>query len=105
MLRECLTVIDHGDKSKKIFLTTDASDTVSGAVLSFGETWESACPVVFDSMTFKAAELNYPVHEKELLAIMRALQRWKMDLISSEFFVYTDHKTLLNFENQKELSQ
>ena len=73
VLRECLTVIDHDDKSKKIFLTTDASDTVSGAVLSFSETWESAHPVVFNSMTFKVAELNYPIHEKELLAIMRAL--------------------------------
>ena len=66
--RECLTVIDHDDKSKKIFLTTDALDTVSGAVLSFGETWESARPVVFDSIAFKAAELNYPVHEKRIVS-------------------------------------
>ena len=36
-------------------------------ILSFRESWESARPVAFDSMTFKAAELNYPVHEKELL--------------------------------------
>ena len=103
--RECLTVIDHEDKTKKIFVTTDASDTVSGAVLSFGSCWESARPVAFDSMTFKDAELNYPVHEKELLAIMRALRKWKIDLIGSEFFVYTDHKTLLNFDRQKDLSR
>ena len=52
------------------------SDFGSGAVLSFGETWELAKPVAFDSMTFKGAELNYPVHEKELLAIIRALKKW-----------------------------
>ena len=103
--RECLTVIDHDDKSRKIYLTTDASDTVSGAVLSFGPTWETARPVAFDSMTFKGPELNYPVHEKELLAILRALRKWKMDLIGSEFYVYTDHKTLLNFNTQKDLSR
>lgn len=103
--RECLTVIDHNDPSKKIFVTTDASDTCSGAVLSFGETWEGSRPVAFDSMTFKGAELNYPVHEKELLAILRAIRRWKVDLLGSEFLVYTDHKTLLNFENQKDLSR
>ena len=60
----------------KIFVTTDASDLCSGAVLSFGETWETARPVAFDSMTFKGAELNYPVHEKELLAIKEALRTW-----------------------------
>ena len=73
-------------------------------MLSFGETWESARPVAFDSMTFKAAELNYPVHEKEMLAIIRALKRWRTDLISTPFLIYTDHKTLENFEKQKDLS-
>ena len=35
---------------------------------------------------------------------IRALRKWKMDLIESEFYVYTDHKTLLNFNTQKDLS-
>ena len=103
--RECLTVIDHADKTKNIYQTTDASDTVSSAVLSFGPSWEKARPVAFDSMTFKGPELNYPVHEKELLAIIRALCKWKMDLVGSKFYVYTDHKTLLNFNTQKDLSR
>ena len=65
--RECLTTIDLSKLPKyKIFVTTDASDKRSGAVLSFGKSWSSACPVAFDSMTFKGAELNYPVHEKKL---------------------------------------
>lgn len=88
--RECLTVIDHekpGDN--KIFVTTDASDWRTGVVLSFGPTWETARPVAFDSMQLKGAELNYPVHEKELLAIIRALKKWRMDLMGSEFVVYT----------------
>ena len=84
----------------KIFVTTDASERATGAVLSFGKTWESARPVAFESMTLKGAELNYPVHEKELLAILRALRKWKVDLMGSEFLVYTDHKTLLNFNTQ-----
>jgi hypothetical protein len=104
--RECLTVIDHQKlDTNKIFVTTDASDYSTGAVLSFGPTWESARPVAFDSCTLKDAELNYPVHEKELLAVMRALQKWKCDLLGSSFFVYTDHKTLLNFDTQKDLSR
>ena len=102
--RECLTSIDHENMgNNKIFVTTDASDRISGAVLSFGPTWESAQPVAYDSMTFKGLELNYPVHEKELLAIMCALRKWKVDLLGSEFLVYTDHKTLLNFDRQKDM--
>jgi hypothetical protein len=48
-------------------------------------------------MQLKGAEKNYPVHEKELLAVICALKKWRSDLISSEFFVYTDHHTLENF--------
>ena len=63
--RECLTVIDHSKlDTNKIFVTTDASDSCTGAILSFGPTWESARPVAFDSTTLKEAELNYPVHKK-----------------------------------------
>jgi hypothetical protein len=104
--RDCLTTIDFTKMPDyKIFVTTDASDKCSGAVLSFGLSWESARPVAFDSMTFKKAELNYPVHEKELLAIIRALKKWRVDLLGSQFFIYTDHKTLQNFNVQKDLSR
>jgi RNase H-like domain found in reverse transcriptase len=72
--RECLTVIDHKKlNDDKIFLTTDASNTATGAVLSFGPTWKSAHPVAFDSHCLKDAELNYPTHEKELLAILHGI--------------------------------
>lgn len=99
-------VIDHNKlDTNKIFVTTDASDTITGAVLSFGPTWETARPVAFDSKPMKDAELNYLTHKKELLAIIRALKKWRIDLLGLPFLVYTDHKTLLNFHTQKELSQ
>jgi hypothetical protein len=104
--RDCLTTIDFEKMPEyKIYITTDASDTCSGAILSFGTSWESARPVAFDSSTFKDAELNYPVHEKELLAVIRALKKWRTDLVGSPFFVFTDHKTLENFGHQKDLSR
>ena len=74
---DCLTVIDHqspGDN--RIFPTCDASDWHTGAALSFGATWETARPVAFDSIQLNAAERNYPIHEEELLAIIRALKKW-----------------------------
>jgi len=69
--RECLTMIDHlNPGNNKIFVTTDASDLRTGAVLSWGPTWEKARPVAFDSMQLNEAQKHYPVHEKELLAII-----------------------------------
>jgi len=55
-------------------------------------------------MTFKGAQLNYPVHEKEMLAIIRALTKWRVDLLGIPFLIYTDHKTLENFHTQRDLS-
>ena len=103
---DCLTTINHDDmQDNKIFITCDASDQRTGAVLSYGPTWESARPVAYDSMALKAAQLNYPVHEKELLAIIRALQKWRSELLGAPILIYTDHRTLENFNHQKDLSR
>jgi hypothetical protein len=73
-LTDCLTSIDPSlMPTNKNFVTMDASDVGSGAVLSFGPTYETARPVAYDSRAFKGAELNYPIHEKELLTIICAL--------------------------------
>ena len=102
---DCLTVIDHSDPENKIFVTCDASDWRTGGCLSFGKTWETARPVAYDSMQLNSAEQNYPIHEKELLAIIRALKKWRADLLGAEFTVYTDHRTLENFDTQRDLSR
>jgi len=56
-------------------------------------------------MALKSAQLNYPVHEKELLAIIRALQKWQSELLGAPVLIYTDHRTLENFDHQKDLSR
>ena len=84
---DCLTTIDQRlMPGHKIFVTTDdASDTGLGAILSFGPTYDTTHPVTYDSRSFKGAELNYSVHEKELLAIIRALGKWRTDLLGFHF--------------------
>ena len=34
-------------------------------------------PIAFHSRKFKAAEINYEIHDKELLAILDSFQQWK----------------------------
>ena len=104
--RECLTTIDHDNMDgRQIFVTCDASDRRTGACLSFGKTWETARPVAWDSVQLSAAEKNYPTHEKEMLAIVRALKRFRADLLGTRFTIYTDHRTLECFQGQRDLSR
>ena len=48
---------------------------------------------------------NYPIHEKELLTIICALKKWCLDLLGTRFTMYTDHRTLKNFDTQWDLSR
>ena len=103
---ECLTTIDHDNMGdRRIFVTCDASDRRTGACLSFGDTWETARLVAWDSVQLSQAEKNYPTHEKEMLAIVRALKRFRADLLGTHFTVYTDHRTLECFQGQRDMSR
>ena len=101
---ECLTSIDH-DSSENIYVTTDASDRGTGAVLSIGQTWKLAQPVAFDSAQYNNAEKNYPVHEQKLLSIVQVLKKWHVYLLRVHFEVYTDYQTLKYIATQKDLSR
>jgi hypothetical protein len=104
--REVLTTIDHENPGdNKIFLVCDASDWRTGCILLWGPDIEHARPVAYDSAQLKGPELNYPVHEKELLAIVRGLKKWRADCLGMPVFVLTDHRTLENFNSQKDLSR
>ncbi|MBW0553718.1 hypothetical protein O181_093433 [Austropuccinia psidii MF-1] len=53
------------------------------------------------------AELNYEIHDKELLGIVWALKRWRAFLLSlsSPFEVLTDHSSLQYFMSSKVLTR
>ncbi|XP_073019313.1 uncharacterized protein [Primulina eburnea] len=71
----------------------DASDTALGAVL--GQKREKCIHVIYyASMTLSAAQLNYATTEKELLAVVFALDKFRSYLIGSKVVVHTDHLAL-----------
>jgi len=53
------------------------------------------------------SEKRYEVHNKELLAIVKALQDWRSYLTDTEksIQIYTDYKNLRNFATMKQLNQ
>lgn len=61
--------------------------------------------MAFDSYQLNPAEKNYPLHEKKLLAIVKALKKWRSSLLNVHFEVMTDHQTLEYFQSQREMSR
>ncbi|CAD6923626.1 unnamed protein product [Tilletia controversa] len=83
------------DTSKPFRVETDASDWAIGCVLMQEDTQRVMHPVAFDGRKLNAAELNYPVHEKELLGVRYALQVWRQYIDNGlKVTVVTDHESL-----------
>ena len=59
-----------------IMVETDASDYALATVLSIHTPDSDYHPVAFHSRTFKDAEMNYDIHDKELTAIYHAFKWW-----------------------------
>jgi hypothetical protein len=64
-------------------------------------------PVAYHSRKFKPAEINYDIHDKEMLAIVVAFKEWEHMLksVAGEITVYTDHKNLEYFATTKVLTR
>ena len=88
------------DFSKSFVLSTDASDTGIGAVLS--QTHEDGqFPVMYISRKLLPREQRYSVVEKECLALVWAVKTLNTYLMGREFVVETDHAPLLYLNRAK----
>jgi len=67
-------ILSHFDAQKPVIIETDASDFAIGAILSQWNNEERLHPVAFHYGKFQPAEINYEIHDKELLAIVDALK-------------------------------
>ena len=100
-------ILMHPDFTKAFYMETDASDFALGAVLSQMGKDEKFHPVAFYSRKFSAAEINYEIHDKELLAIIDSFQEWRhlLEGAAHPVTVYTDHKNLEYFMSARVLNR
>ena len=98
-------ILTHFDAAASTTVETDASDYALGACIS-QRTDGLFHPIAFDSRKLIAAELNYEIHDKELLAIVWAVQNWQSYLLSitEPFEILTDHDSLKYFMTTKIIS-
>ena len=90
-------VLVQWEPGDPLIVETDTSDYALGAILStITPSNNQVHPVAFHSRTFTSMELNYDVHDKELLAIFKAFKCWRHHLEGSPtpVDVIMDHENL-----------
>jgi transposase InsO family protein len=94
------------DNSKPYIVHTDASGYAVGATLSQYDEHGDLKPVAYMSKKMSPAQVNYAVHEWELLAVVEALKAWRCYLYGSStpIEIYTDHHSLTYLSTQPNLS-
>ena len=84
----------------------DTSGHAIGGVLSQEQEgkWK---PIAFLSRTMQLAEQNYEIYDKELLAIVEALTKWRQYLLDAveTFEIWTDHENLKYFREPHKLNR
>jgi hypothetical protein len=92
-------ILRQFDLKKVCMVEIDASDIALGAVLSQKGDNGRLYPVAFHSRKFTPAEINYEIHDKELLAIVDCFKVWRRYLegATHTIQVYSDHQNLEYF--------
>jgi hypothetical protein len=95
------------DPELEIIVETDASDFAQGICISQKQGDGKIRPIGFHSRKFTPAELNYDVHDKELMAVVTAFEQYEPYLIGAkhQVTVYSDHKNLTGFTTTKKLNR
>ena len=95
------------DPKLPCIIESDASDFAIASVLSQVYTDGEARPIAFYSRKLLPSEVNYDVHDKELLAIVSSFKNWRHYLEGSPHIidVFTDHRNLESFTSSKQLNR
>ncbi|KAG2903322.1 hypothetical protein PC115_g15360 [Phytophthora cactorum] len=99
-------ILAVADQDRPFHVVCDASDFAIGCAFFMHDHEGRDCVVYYQSRQLKPAERNYPVHDKELLAMKYALAKFRVYLLGSEpFVVYTDHASLRTAVKSPHISQ
>ena len=85
---------------KAFEIECDASGVGTRAVLM-----QEGRPIAYFSEKLSAAALNYLTYDKEIYALVCALETWQHYLWSKEFIIHTDHQSLKVLKGQHKLNK
>jgi len=100
------SVLSLSRREGKFRVKTNASGHAIEGVLSQKQDgkWK---PIAFLSRMMQLAERNYKIYDKELLAIVKALTKWRQYLLDAveTFKIWMDHKNLKYFQEPYKLNR
>jgi hypothetical protein len=88
------------DFAQPFTVECDASREGIGAVIM-----QNRHPIVYESRKLRGPELLYTIYDKEMLAIMHALAKFRQYLVGAKFALRTNHNNLKYFLDQKDLNE
>ncbi|XP_062103649.1 uncharacterized protein LOC133814742 [Humulus lupulus] len=86
--------------TKTFEIECDASGIYIGVFLM-----QKSHPIAYLSEKLSGTTLNYPTYDKEMYALVRALETWQDYLWPKEFVIHIDHESLKHLKNQQKLNK
>jgi len=108
-LKTCFSttpILCHFNPDLPIRLYPDASDFVISGIFSQLHDDQQWHPIAFWSRKYITAEINYDIHDKELLVIVDCMKYWRhyLEEFKKPVQVLTNHKNLETFMTTKVLT-
>lgn len=98
-------ILANPNFDRKFYLHCDASDYGIGAVLTQFDDNNEERPIAFMSKKLNTAQRNYSVTEREYLAAVEAVKRFRCYLELQDFEIITDHSSLQWLMKQPDLTE
>lgn len=89
-------VLSLPDFNEEFYLETDASGQGIGAVLT-----QQRHPIEFLSQTLSPRNQALSTYEKEMIAVLHAVEKWRHYLLGHSFTIVTDHQPLQHMLTQR----
>jgi len=100
-------ILRHYDPNRPALVETNASDFAIAGILSQKFEDGKLRPIDFVSRKLSPTEFNYDVYDKEMLAVVFTLKKWRYFLQGAihKTIVYSDHQNLTYFKTAVSLNR